>query len=258
MTLSEWVQQNRGRVDWAEWDRRWSRMQAGHNPSRDEQIRAIYLLSGAADMAEPRVLDLGCGPGALARYFKAQQPNAKVMAVDVDPFLLEMFRQCAPEDGTVIVEEDLRQSEWIECCAGTFDAAVSLTTLHWLSKDSQRRLCRRVRQALKPGGIFLAGDLYAIPDETMKPRLLTCERAAASGRPAESWEEYWAGLFARYDLEEPVKQFENASGVWEGREDGYALDFHLAALREAKFQAPAVYWLVGRRAVFGGRRPASE
>jgi SAM-dependent methyltransferase len=252
MTLKEWVALNRRKVAWAQLVERWDRMQTLYNPHRDEQIEMLYCLSGVASLAEPRVLDLGCGPGSVTRYFKSRHRNVHIVGIDADPFLLEMARQCGADEGVTLLEADFRQPEWAEGRADPFDAVVSLTALHWLSQERQREIYRKVHAVLKPGGIFLNGDHYDVGDAVIGERLRGYERDKAAKVAAETWDQYWKSNDAAYGLRELREQFWKSLGPFEGCDDGYSAEFYISALREAGFPRPAAYWQVGRRIIYGG------
>ncbi|HPH64189.1 MAG TPA: class I SAM-dependent methyltransferase [Kofleriaceae bacterium] len=61
----------------------------------------------AHQAATPTYVDLGCGPGLLLRAWKERYPAARVLGVDVQPYMLEAARTVATDVGGEIVECDL-------------------------------------------------------------------------------------------------------------------------------------------------------
>ncbi|NYV76228.1 trans-aconitate 2-methyltransferase, partial [Streptomyces sp. UH6] len=51
----------------------------------------------AGEHGRPLLLDLGCGPGSLAARLAARLPHAEIVAVDMDPLLLELGRTHRPD-----------------------------------------------------------------------------------------------------------------------------------------------------------------
>lgn len=84
--------------------------------------RCLALLDGAA---EPRVLDIGTGSGAIALAIADEQPRARVTAFDNSPDALALAREnavlTALEDRARLVEHDLADG----LGAGTWDLVVS-------------------------------------------------------------------------------------------------------------------------------------
>ena len=83
---------------------------------------------------EPRVLDLGCGPGSLSARVLDRIPGASVVAIDADPVLLAIGRGALGEGRQLeFIDADLR-TDWVSRLPspGPYDAAVSTTALHWL------------------------------------------------------------------------------------------------------------------------------
>ncbi|MCY7370018.1 MAG: peptide chain release factor N(5)-glutamine methyltransferase [Polaromonas sp.] len=86
--------------------------------------------SGSVADAGPRVLDLGCGSGAIALAIAANLPQAwpatRIVATDASAAALELAQQNwgrlrQPEWPTV----DFLQGDWLEPVVGTFDLIVS-------------------------------------------------------------------------------------------------------------------------------------
>jgi len=113
--------------------------------------RFVADLGGAAlDLLDPkpgeRILDIGCGDGALTR--KIVERGADVVGVDNSSELVA---------AASAIGLDVREMDAVDMTfAAEFDAAFSNAALHWmLDKD---RVARAVFFALKPGGRF-AGEM---------------------------------------------------------------------------------------------------
>ena len=91
-----------------------------------------------------RVLDLGCGEGALAAEIAKR--GADVLAIDLSPAQVEGAQSRGLEARVM----DGREIEFTEA----FDAVFSNAALHWMSPIS--RVFENVFTALKPGGRFVA------------------------------------------------------------------------------------------------------
>lgn len=133
------------------------------NPaSYDEKNSFVWKLgSEVVELLSPqageRILDLGCGTGHLTNQIAAR--GATVVGLDKSSAMIEQARQLYPEIQFVVAE-------------GTgftfdepFDAVFSNAAIHWM-KD-QEGVARSVRNALRPGGRFIAefggkGNIEAI------------------------------------------------------------------------------------------------
>ncbi len=102
-----------------------------------------------------RILDLGCGDGALTAQIAAS--GATVVGVDAGPGMVAAARQRG-------LDARLMRGEEMEF-SGEFDAVFSNAALHWIKE--QDAVLAAVRRALKPGGRFVAemggqGNIAAI------------------------------------------------------------------------------------------------
>ena len=63
----------------AEWMDRWDAQQEGYMADREERfaVLADIVAAAVADVPNPLVVDLGCGPGSLAARLAARLPGAK-------------------------------------------------------------------------------------------------------------------------------------------------------------------------------------
>ncbi len=105
-----------------------------------------------------RVLDLGCGTGALT--LRAARKDAKVKGIDVNPQMLEIAQ-------TKAIEANLTQN--IELCEmgvaelgsehpESFDAVMSGLCFSELTGDELIYTLKEVKRILKPGGLLLIAD----------------------------------------------------------------------------------------------------
>ncbi len=105
-----------------------------------------------------RVLDLGCGTGALA--LRAARRGARVKAIDVNAQMLEMAQRLAREGG---LEEKV---DFVEMGVGeldreetaSYDVVMSALCFSELSDDELDYTLRHARRILRPAGLLLAAD----------------------------------------------------------------------------------------------------
>ena len=211
-------------------------------------IGLLHELAGAT----PAVLDLGSGPGSLTRRVLDWLPGARVVAIDADPFLMELGRQAVGDRGGSIrwVEADLRSDSWVEAAQtwGPVDGALSTTALHWLSPGEQADFFARLAGLIRPGGVFVNGDHLTFDQDQQRiaaaAKALQEEEAERDSavHPAETWREWWQAV-----EEEPafaVLMAERRSR-WGGHPDyrsaGQALAME-AALKDAGFTEVGTIW----------------
>jgi len=100
-----------------------------------------------------RVLEVGCGAGALAR--RLAERGANVVAVDLSPGMIALARARTPASLAVAYHV----ADFRDFPARGFDVAISVATLHHLPlADALRRLA----EAVAPGGRVLVADLFGV------------------------------------------------------------------------------------------------
>lgn len=142
------------------------------------------LAGGVVELLDPRpgerILDLGCGDGALTE--KLRESGAEVVGVDASA---EMLR-AAQARGLEVYENRAEQLPF----NAEFDAVFSNAALHWIR--NQAAVLEGVHRALKPGGRFAAemgglGNIAAIRvalQAVLNRYGIDAEEAAASFFPS--------------------------------------------------------------------------
>ena len=147
-------------LDWPLWLDRHDRMHERYFIRRDERFQLIARLISETQKHPIRVLDLGCGAGALMFSVLEALPQAEVMGIDFDPTVLwlagvrlESFGQRCR-----LIMTDFLDASWSKTIEGPLDAVISAQTLHMLDASQLTPLYSQIAQVLRPGGIFLSAD----------------------------------------------------------------------------------------------------
>jgi len=113
------------------------RIRATVRAGRD-RMRSTLLSWLPDDLTGLRLLDAGCGTGALA--VEAARRGAAVVAIDLSPTLVDLARERAPRDlGTGSI--DFRSGDMLDPALGEFDHVVGMDSLiHYDAPDILRVL----------------------------------------------------------------------------------------------------------------------
>jgi magnesium-protoporphyrin O-methyltransferase len=114
-----------------------NRIRATVRAGRDE-MRGTLLSWLPTDLRGARVLDAGCGTGALS--VEAARRGAQVVAIDLSPTLVDLARERLPHDlGTGAI--DFRVGDMLDPSLGRFDHVVAMDSLiHYQARDIVRVL----------------------------------------------------------------------------------------------------------------------
>jgi len=239
------------KIDWHSWLRRWDAQQTGYLPDREARFSAML---DVLDVLLPEsfvCLDLCAGPGSISQRLLTRFPNARSVALDVDPVLLALGHGALGTMGSRLrwVDADLTSPDWTSALGETeLDAVLSTTALHWLPTEHLVRVYRELGQRVRPGGVFLNGD--NMPFAPLLPsfqRVADAVKERRESRPfseygAENWQDWWAALEAEPAaaplFAERRRRFGWRNGI--GVRAGY--DFQVAALQEAGFREVGAIW----------------
>ena len=109
-----------------------------------------------------RLLDLGCGTGLELDYYFEMVPSADITGIDLAPGMLDELRRKFPDKELTLIPGSYFDVPFDE---DSYDAAVSVESLHHFTKGEKIPLYEKLRKALKPGGYFILTDYFALSGE---------------------------------------------------------------------------------------------
>lgn len=114
------------------------RVRATVRAGRDN-MRSTLLSWLPADLQGRRILDAGCGTGALS--VEAARRGAEVVAIDLSPTLVDLARQRLPAD--VAHRIDFRSGDMLDAALGKFDHVVAMDSIiHYRTEDAVSALAK--------------------------------------------------------------------------------------------------------------------
>lgn len=100
-----------------------------------------------------QALEIGCGTGGFARLLAVRAE--RVLAIDLSPQMIRLARERSATYANIeFVEGDVMSQQFSD---EQFDCVATLTTLHHLPIKAA---LTKVKNILKPGGVFVCLDLY--------------------------------------------------------------------------------------------------
>ena len=115
------------------------RIRATVRAGRD-RMRSTLLDNLGADLHGQRILDAGCGTGALA--LEAARRGAEVVAIDLSPTLVQLARERTATDPAA-ARIDFRSGDMLDPALGHFDQVVAMdSVIHYEADDVVRVLSR--------------------------------------------------------------------------------------------------------------------
>ncbi len=129
----------------------WDGSEYAHNSSMQYR-QALEALSRIDAGSYGRVLDIGCGNGAITKYLSEQMPAGQVVGVDISPSMVEFARRTYAEPERLEFQQmSADQLDFDD----SFDLVCSFSILHWVKR--QWDVWNGIHRALRSGGRVLAG-----------------------------------------------------------------------------------------------------
>lgn len=132
---------------------------------------------------DERVLDVGCGHGALTAYMAAKLNSGSILGVDVSEKMIQHAQASFQAPNLSFMRADARCLNF----SNQFDVVFSSFTLHWVLQ--QQQAYKSLYNALAPGGTLLIVEA-AKRDNYVGP---LCQKLVASDK--------WALFFPDYKTE---------------------------------------------------------
>lgn len=137
----------------------WERIANTRRPFRIQFFETFAM--ELAQIAEPRILEIGSGPGFLAEYLLGRLPITAYHLFDFSPPMLTLSRTrlAAFSDLIHFHQGSFLDAGWWQSLPGPFDAMISMQAIHE-ARQSERipRLYTEMGLLLKAGGALLIAD----------------------------------------------------------------------------------------------------
>jgi len=148
-------------------------------PAAAEMSRRVgEFVAGVQPPNSPQllsVLEIGCGTGVTTTHLLANRPDARITGMDNAATMLDQARSNlaeAIEQGRLSLVENDALSFLRELPADSFDLVASAYTLHNFLDGYRGLVLEEIHRVLKPGGLFVNGDRYALDDTLAHLRLI--------------------------------------------------------------------------------------
>ena len=112
-------------LDWQDWMQRYDQQQSTYLPDREQRFTVMLDVLETLLPDHFVALDLACGPGSMSQRLLSRFPQARSVAVDIDPILLLLGQQVLGDMQGVCVgwkqisvslpgTADLGRSRWMQ------------------------------------------------------------------------------------------------------------------------------------------------
>lgn len=163
-----------------EYVRQWTSTADTRRPQRPAMFRHIAALVAGSTRERPRVLELGCGPGALGDVLLRNVPDLEYVGLDYSPAMLTLAHERLDGFGSraQLHRADLREEAWTRVFGADFDAVLTNQALHDLGTgEAVAATYGRAVRLLRPDGLFVNAELVIAPGSASeKPGKLPAAR----------------------------------------------------------------------------------
>lgn len=112
-----------------------------------------------------KILDLGCGTGLELEEYFTLNPDAHITGIDLSAAMLGKLKKKFPHRNIHLIN-----GSYFDIPFGdkTYNAAVSVESLHHFTEEQKMKLYRKLLHALTDDGYFILTDYFAESDELEK------------------------------------------------------------------------------------------
>jgi tRNA (cmo5U34)-methyltransferase len=206
------------------------------------QILRSFYRHFLGEKGRPKVLDLGCGDGALTGELLKEDRQIRATLVDGSPEMLKGARERLKSyDHMQFIHRTFQELLNDDVLDDDFDLVVSSLAIHHLHLEEKKSLFRYIHTHLQTGGYFLNIDTVKAPTEELESwyRIF--------------WSEWIRENQSKLDITE---RFDHIPEQYRNNPDNHpdTLENQLSALKSVGFQQVDCYYKYGIFAVFGGRK----
>lgn len=156
------------------------------NPYVEAVASSSIILDRAKVGPGMRLLDAGCGPGRVAvPAAKRVGPNGEVMALDLQPGMLQKLQERAKAAGLINIRPILGGLGRGMLGNNLFDRATLITVLGEIPESERSAALAEIRDALKVDGMLSITEVFPDPHYQSRSKVLKLCEAAGFQRVAE-------------------------------------------------------------------------
>ncbi|ABQ03498.1 class I SAM-dependent methyltransferase [Flavobacterium johnsoniae] len=115
------------------------------------------FICSSIDTINPKILEIGCGPGNITKYLLSKRPDFDIFGIDIAPNMIELASKSNPKASFAVM--DSRQIDEIKT---KYDGIVCGFCLPYLSPSDSRKLISNCYNLLNENGLiymsFVEGD----------------------------------------------------------------------------------------------------
>jgi tRNA (cmo5U34)-methyltransferase len=201
-----------------------------------------YFLKNKIKNGQIKVLDLGCGDGALTNELLKVDDQIEATLVDGSSTMIQNAQERLKSyDGLNYIHKTFQELLENDILETDFNFIVSSLAIHHLSSESKESLFQYILHHLKEGGFFLNVDVVRAPNEAL-----------------EDWyRQLWGEWIAKNELKMGSKEsFQHIPLQYKNNPDNYPerLENQLNALKSVGFNQVDCYYKYGIFSIFGGKK----